>query len=525
MKAFAELIFNLRKWDTENNQIRYIKEYFSISDDRDCIWAIYILLGKKIKNEFRSKQQLKKWACEYAEIPDWLFDESYSFTGDLTETISLILPGKEADSGRTLTEWMHYMESFCKSDDQGNKKKVVDAWKELDHTETYVFNKLIPGNFKSGVDEKVIIKALSKFLNIESNVISNRIKSNWHPDLISFYELFSKFNPDDIISKPYPFIPEEVFESEPGVLGSAADWLAEQKFKGIRCQLIFRKGKIFLWTDNGELINDKFPEFEFIKKYLPDDSVFTGSIICINNGMKSQHNYLQARLRRKNISSKSLKESPVIFMMNDLLEYEGTDMRNKFLIERKELIKCNKFMISKNNLIKYSENIKFENWEELRTIRRKSSDTISGGIILKKKNSLFLSDINEKYLICKPEPLSADAVLMYALKGERTDLFSEFTLGVWDKGKLVSIAKINSGLSEEEIREVSEFVNNNTLEKFGPVRTVRPELVFNISFESISFSVRHKSGVVLQSPEISKWIRGKNIFDASSLENLKKFIK
>ena len=467
---------------------------------------------------------MKEWACEYAGIPDWLFEESYRFTGDLIETVSLILPGKETDSHRTLSEWMDFVNTIDLTDESEMKEKIIEAWKCLDHSEKYVFNKLITGSLRSGLKDKDLIKALSEFLSIETHIITRRLKSEWHPDIISFKELFSGDDPDDVISNPYPFITEEVMVTEPEELGAADDWLADWKFTGVRVQIIYRQGVMFIWTEEEDLVTDKFPEFKNLKNILPEESVLEGVLLCYGNGKPLPLTYLKTRTGRKNVSRKTMLEFPAVFMAYDILEYNGNDIRHKALSDRKEIISNFKSQIANNDLIKFSEEINFKDWEELRKMLEKSGDFKAEGILLKKKDSVRLPDCKDKFLIWKPEPLSIDAVLIYAMKGERTDLFTEYTFGVWDEGKLVSIAKVNSGLTEEEIREVSEFVKNNTLEKFGPVRTVKPELVFEISFENISESKRHKSGVVLHLPGITRWKKDKRIEEVIILENIKKLI-
>ena len=523
MRSFTKLFDDIGRSDQEADKIKLIIDYYTKADEKDKIWVMYIMLGGKIKNKLKAKR-LKEWACEYAGIPDWLFEESYRFTGDLVETISLILPEKETESERTFSEWMEFIEKVNRADEDKRKEKIIEAWKSLDHSEKYVFNKLITGSLRSGVNDKVIIKALSELLNIEINAISRRIKSEWNPDKISFKELFSGDDPNDVISKPYPFFTEEVMVTEPEQLGAAVEWLAEWKFTGIRVQIIYRQGVIFIWTKDEDLVTDKFPEFENLKNILPEGIVLDGVLLCYGNGKPLPLSYLKTRTGRKNINRKTMTEFPVVFIVYDILEHEGNDIRNKSLSDREEIISNFKFLITNNDLIKFSQEIKFENWEELRKIRERSGELMAEGILLKRKVTEHLNDSKKKFLIWKPEPIYIDAVLMYAMKGERTDLFTEYTFGVWDERKLVSIAKANSGLTEDEIKEVSEFIKNNTIEKFGPVRTVKPELVFEIAFESISESKRHKSGVVLHFPRIKNWKGGKNIEEVGNIKNLKEML-
>ena len=523
MKIYAELYEALNLNNRESDTLELLIDYFSKADERNKLWALYLLLGGKIKSAVKISE-LKEWALEFAGIPEWLYDESYRAVGDVIETISLILPAKENISDETLSYWINYIEKIKGSDDNSKKEKIIEAWRNLDQREKYVFNKLLTGSLRSGVNEKILIKALSEFLNIETYVITRRIKSEWHPDKISFKELFSSDDPIDAISKPYPFYNEEILESCPEELGAAENWLAEWKFTGIRVQIIFRQGVIFIRTEDEDLITDKFPEFENLKNILPEGTVLEGVLLCYENGKPLPLISLKTRTGRKNINRKTILKFPVVFIAYDILEYGGKDIRHKSLKERKEIISNFKFQISKDDLIMISREINFEDWEELRKLREKSEDIKAEGILLRARDSVRMSDCKNECLIWKRKPLTVDAVLIYAMKGERTDLFTEYTFGVWDEDKLVSIAKINSGLTDEEIRGVSEFVKNNTLEKFGPVRTVRPELVFEISFESISESKRHKSGVVLHLSGISKWRKDMNIKGASTLEYIRKLI-
>ena len=520
---FSKLYEDLKRSYQECDIIELLIDYFSCADDNDKIRALYFFIGGKIKRAVQISE-LKELALEIVGIPEWLFDESYRTVGDLTETISLILPAKEKDSDESLSYWIDYIEKIKNSDDINKKEKITEAWKSLDQLEKYIFNKLITGSFRAGINEKILIKALSEYLRIETNEITQRVKSNWHPDKIFFEELFSRENIYDEILKPYPIVPEEVLETSPEDLGVAGDWHAEWKYKGIRSQLIYRKGQFCIWTEDEELVTDKFPELESLKNIIPDGTVLEGVIMCYDKGKPMPLIHLQNRLRRKKISKKMITENPVAFIINDILETVGKDIRSISLNERADVITNFKLQITNNELIKFSEELKFENWNELRKLREKSGELRAEGILLRRKDSDHLTDGNDKIQIWKSEPFYIDAVLMYAMKGDRTDHFSEYTVGVWNEGILVSIAKVKSELTDNVIREVDEFIKNNTLERFGPVRTVKPELVFEIAFESISESKRHKSGYVLHSPMLKRWRKDKKTEEADSMVSLKKLL-
>ncbi len=527
LRQFAELFEALDRTNKINDRIDIIKDYFSKANDADKIWVLYLFSGGKIKKKFNASQ-LKEWAIEYANIPKWLFDESYNSVGDLAETISLILPEKETDTESTLSQWIEYIESINKLREENRKEKIIEAWKSLTQNEKFVFNKLLTGGFRIGVSQKTVINALSELENIEANIISHRLMGNWHPDRISYGDLLHSENIRDEISKPYPFFLAYPIESKPEELGNPEDWHAEWKWDGIRGQMIHREGELFLWSRGEDLVTDKFPEFDRVKSFLPDGIVLDGEIMSYGDDCPLPFNLLQTRIGRKNITQKILKDAPVIFMIYDILEFNGNDIRSMSLTERKGIVDNLGFGISDLGFLKISNEIKFSDWDELRQIREKSRENMTEGIMLKRKDSAY--QVGRKkgdWWKWKIDPLTIDAVLIYAQKGHgrRADLYTDYTFAVWDNSELVSFAKAYSGLTDKEIKEVDDFVKRNTMEKFGPVRTVKPELVFEIAFEGIAESSRHKSGVALRFPRIARWRKDKKIEEADNLESLKKLLK
>ncbi|MEO6695461.1 MAG: ATP-dependent DNA ligase, partial [Ignavibacteria bacterium] len=434
---------------------------------------------------------------------------------------------QEVNSEKTLTEWISYIEEISNVNDDKRKEKIISAWKSLNQKEKLVFNKIITGSFRAGVSQKTFINALAQTGNISTNIISHRLMGSWHPDKISFEDLLSGENINDEISKPYPFFLAYSIEDNPESLGEPSEWQAEWKWDGIRGQLIYRKGELFIWSRGEDLITEKFPEFEAAKSYLPEGIVLDGEIMTYAENAPLPFNLLQTRIGRKNITQKILKDAPVIFMIYDILEYEGEDVRHLSLTERRKIISGLESGFSGLKYFKISEEIDFNNWEELRKIREKSREILTEGIMLKKRSSAY--QVGRKkgdWWKWKIDPHTIDAVLIYAQKGHgrRADLFTDYTFAVWDNGELVSFAKAYSGLTDAEIKQVDAFVKRNTVEKFGPVRTVKPELVFEIAFEGIAQSNRHKSGVALRFPRISRWRKDKKMEEADTLENLKKLL-
>ncbi|MEO8209003.1 MAG: ATP-dependent DNA ligase [bacterium] len=526
MKLFAEFFESLDQTNKTNDRIEIIKDYFSKADDNDKLWTLYLFSGGKVKKKFNTSQ-LKAWAIEYSNLPEWLFNESYNSVGDLAETISLILPVKKNSSDLTLTQWIKYIEEINNLNEENRKAKIIDAWDSLKQNERFVFNKLITGSFRVGVSQKTIVNALSQSEKIEPNIIAHRLMGSWHPDKISFKELLNGENINDEISKPYPFFLAYSIDDKPEDLGNPDEWQAEWKWDGIRGQLIFRKGELFIWSRGEELITEKFPEFESLINTLPDGIVLDGEIMCYGDSCPLPFSLLQTRIGRKNITQKILKDAPAVFMVYDVLEYDGKDIREKSLIERRKKIFDFRSLILDFSCLKISEEIKFSSWEELRKIREKSRELFTEGIMLKRKDSAY--QVGRKkgdWWKWKVDPFTIDAVLIYAQKGHgrRADLFTDYTFAVWDEEKLVTFTKAYSGLTDKEIKEVDSFVKRNTLEKFGPVRTIKPELVFEIAFEGIAESGRHKSGVALRFPRILRWRKDKKIEEADSLESLKELL-
>jgi DNA ligase-1 len=526
MRNFAEMFALLDQTNKTLDKVEIIKDYFTKASEEDKIWTLYLFSGRKLKKYFNSTQ-LWSWATEYSGLPEWLMDESYHSVGDMAETISLVLPLPEGISNESLTYWIKYLDTLKELDENARKEKIIDAWKVLNQNERFVFIKIITGGFRVGVSQKIVINSLSELLGIETNIIAHRLMGNWHPEDITYENLMHGDENYEDISKPYPFYLAYAIEGEPDELGEPADWQAEWKWDGIRGQVIVRKGELFVWSRGEDLVTEKFPEFNEFKDYLPDGTVLDGEIICFTEGKPMPFNILQTRIGRKNITPKILNEAPISFILYDVLELGGEDMRSKTMGERRKIIDELLVKFADSKVLVPSPEINFKSWDELKKLREKSRELLTEGIMLKRKSSSY--QVGRKkgdWWKWKIDPYSIDAVMIYAMKGHgrRADLFTDYTFGVWDNDKLVTFAKAYSGLTDKEIIEVDSFVKRNTLEKFGPVRTVKPELVFELAFEGIAESSRHKSGVALRFPRIARWRKDKKPGEADTLENLKRLL-
>ena len=533
MKNFARLFSDLDETNKTNEKVNILKDYFVSVPDEDKIHTLALFTGRKPKRQINATQ-VRQWAMEMANIPQWLFEESYQVVGDLGETIALLLPEPTGSQDKSLTEWIAEINGLSSLTEEERKEWLKDAWGVMDQQERFVFNKLLTGSFRVGVSQSLIVKALSEISGLEPATLTHRIMGNWDPLTFSFHDLLQEHDASDDLSRPYPFClayaiqetsdKSKTAEEIEADLGAPALWQAEWKWDGIRAQAIRREGKIFIWTRGEELATDKFPELHDFLHELPDGTVLDGEAICFADGRPMPFNVLQTRIGRKNLSKKILTESPMAFIAYDCLEFAGDDIRSMPLRHRRLVLEQLRAKSSFKETFRLSPVVPFNSWQELYELRLRSREEQAEGFMLKKLDSAYQTGRKRgDWWKWKVDPLSVDAVMIYAQKGHgrRADLYTDYTFAVWDGDKLVPFAKAYSGLTDQEIKQVDNFVKRNTQEKFGPVRTVTPALVFEIGFEGINRSTRHKSGVALRFPRILRWRHDKKIEEADSLDTLK----
>ena len=522
MQNFAELIHRLDQSTKTGDKLDALAWFFRHASNSDSVWVIAIFSHRRPKRQVSTKQ-LRTWCQEKAGIPDWLFEESYQAVGDLAETIALLLPSTTGTHNLSLTEWIDWLQNLEKDTEEVKKTKILSSWDQFTSLERFVFNKLITGGFRIGVSQNLLIQALSKFAELSQAQVAHRLMGNWNPEKMSLQELLYPDDQGEDQSKPYPFILAHPIESSFQESFSSSDWIAEWKWDGIRGQLIRRGQESFIWSRGEELINGKFPEILEFLDQVPDGTVLDGELLAFQEGVPLPFSVLQTRITRKTLSKKVLLEAPVSFIAFDLLEWKGIDFRNEPLSLRKVLLE--ELVKTLNHpKLKLSDTITFTSWEELAQVRENARELQTEGLMLKKKDSTYETGRKRgTWWKWKLNPMHIDGVLIYAQKGHgrRADLFTDYTFGIWDGEVLVSFAKAYSGLTDAEIREVDAYVKKNTKEKFGPVRTVTPGLVFEIAFEGIQASPRHKSGIALRFPRIARWRKDKTIDQANSLADLK----
>lgn len=527
MKAFAQLIQTLEMTNKTNEKINAIVHYLNIASDNDKVWLVALFTGRRPKRPVKVAL-MRDWALEVAKLPEWLFIESYSNVGDLGETIALILPKPETEINKPLNIWIQELMALKEETEQHKKDYVLQSWSGLHYTERFIFNKLVGGGFRVGVAAKLLVNAIAKQSGASSSKIMHNISGNWSPLDITYKELIEGENAEKDISKPYPFCLAYPIDKATHELGNESEWQAEWKWDGIRGQLIKRENEIFIWSRGEELITEQFPEIVSLQQKLPNGLVIDGEILAVQNGTVLSFNHLQKRLNRKTLSKKILQEVPVGFYCYDIIEWEGVDMRSKPLYERRYVLEKMMQLFSKEESIYLSPVIAFASWEELAEIRKRSREMNSEGIMLKAKSSQYHSGRKKgDWWKWKMEPYSIDAVLIYAQKGSgrRSFYYTDYTFAIRDGEKLVTIAKAYSGLTDKEIAEVDRFIKKNAQEKFGPVRTVKPQLVFEIGFEGIAESKRHKAGVALRFPRILRWRIDKKPEEITTIEEIKALLK
>ncbi len=516
MRAFADLYTALDETTKTNEKLDALIRYFSAAPPADAAWVVYFLSGRRPR-QVVPRNKVREWANEMAGISEWLFGECYDAVGDMAETITLLLPETGASSDQPLTYWVEErLLPLRKAAEEEQKASVTGAWRELDRTQRFIWNKLLSGAFRVGVSQRLITRALASVGGVEAAVVAHRLMGSWEPTP-AFYEGLLSLEADGAdVGRPYPFFLAHPLESGPEALGDPSDWQAEWKWDGIRAQLIRRKGQTFLWSRGEELIGEGFPEVAALGDLLPDGTVLDGEVLPWNEGGVMPFAHLQRRIGRKALSKKILGEVPAVFLAYDLLELHGQDVRDQPLAWRRENLE--------RLDLRVSPLVDFGSWDDLAAQRAACRDQGVEGLMLKRKTAPYrVGRVRGDWWKWKVEPFTVDAVLIYAQRGsgKRASLYTDYTFGIWDAGKLVPFAKAYSGLTDAEIRQVDAFVRRNTVEKFGPVRTVKPELVFELAFEAIQESTRHKSGIAVRFPRILRWRRDKPIEEADSLETVR----
>ncbi len=517
MKRFTELCSLLSQASDPGYKEILISEYFDNSDDIEILWAMYLLAGRKL-NKCINISEIWKILPELTGIPDWLIEESLLISGDKIETISLVLGDNFSDYSIPLVKLMNDDLLLNETEEKILPEKIINILKKISSAEKNLLLRLMSGNYRSPVKLSQLSGFLSRKYQI-NKLSANHLLGSFDPNENDLKTLISSYKKNKKIYKTYDFnIPQMSAIDDTQDINNK-DWIAEWKWDGLRTQIIYRNGEFMLWSKEEELITEKFPEFFEFSRHLSNGIVIDGEIIAFSNGKPLPYNTLSGRLNKKLVSNKIINEYPAAFIAFDLLELDGIEITHKSLIERRALLEQVIEKIDQTGKIYLSPLLEFRNLKALNDIKNSATENNCNGLILKKKNSQY--HIQDSWISIAREKYSIKGVLLYAQRDQNSSHFTDLTFGVWNNGELVTFTKAKAEFAVDELTELKAYINDNTIEKFGPVRTVKPELVFEIKFVGISESNRHKSGITLRNPQIHKWHKDKKPHEAGHLNHLK----
>lgn len=521
MQAFARLYGELDASTKTNKRVAALVRYFRETAPADAVWALYFLSGRRLKR-LVTGTQLRTWIGEAADLPDWLVGECHEAAGDLGETITLLHPASGPGTEESLSQVIErrLMPLASMSNDE-KRASVLDTWNVFNAGQRFLWNKLISGTFRVGVARTLVERALAEVAGVDAAVMAHRLMGDWEPTAENLLRIMGETTGDDP-AKPYPFFLAHPLEGDVADLGDLADWQVEWKWDGIRSQLLRRGATTLLWSRGEEAIADRFPEIVQAAQGLPSGTVFDGEVLAWRDGAPLPFAQLQRRIGKLNPSAKLRSEVPVAFCAYDCLEVDGVDLRGRPLSERRAVLE--RIISAKSPHLVVSPLLVAGSWEEVRAARETARSRDVEGLMLKRLASPYgVGRVTGDWWKWKVTPLTIDAVLIAAQSGSgrRASLFTDYTFGVWSGDALVPMAKAYSGLTDAELKTVDAWIRRNTLEKHGPVRTVRHELVFELGFDIVQHSTRHAAGVAVRFPRILRWRTDKKPVDADRLESLR----
>lgn len=564
MKRFTQLFFELDQTTRVNEKVAALENYFRAVPPDDAAWALHFLCGRKLDRAVAAKS-LWQWIAVESGFPDWLIEECYSAVGDGAETMALLLRDSGAGTTLSLSEIVEQrLLPLQTLPEQARRNLLVQTWRELNANERLVWNKLITGNFRVGVARTLVIRALASVAQIEPAIMAHRVLGAWKPAAEDYARLIGSEDATAELARPYPFFLASPLElkikrgEDLASLGDIHQWQAEWKWDGIRAQLIRRSGETLLWSRGDEMITEAFPEIIETGSLLPDGTVLDGELLAWRGEGPLPFAKLQRRLGRKQVGAKTRTDFPIAFVAYDLLERHAKDIRGESLASRRhqleEIVKelashwANRSTAKPVSLhetlslpgfemeparpatpsgecpVRLSPLVEATSWGALGTLQKEARARGVEGLMLKNKSSAYgVGRQRGEWWKWKIDPFVIDAVLVSAQlgHGRRASLYTDYTFGLWQNGQLVPVAKAYSGLTDEEILRVDAFVRQNTTDKFGPVRAVKPVQVFELAFEGIQKSTRHKSGVAVRFPRMNRWRQDKKPEEADTLENLR----
>jgi DNA ligase-1 len=523
MQAFAALYERLDATTSTNAKIDAMAAYFATAAAEDAGWAVYFLSGRRLKRLIGARE-LRTWIREHTGLAEWLFEESYAHVGDLAETAALLLRADGGGSRDLQLALCGLVEErllpLRGRDETERRAALTTLWARVPLDQLFVLNKIVTGGLRVGVSQRLLVRALEKATGIDDKVLAHRLMGQWEPGGAFFRRLVAEDDGEADISRPYPFFLASPLEEAPESLGDASAWHAEWKWDGIRAQIVRRGGRCFVWSRGEELMEGRFPEIEAAALTLPDGLVIDGELLAWRDGAPLDFSVMQKRIGRKKPGAGILRSAPVWLMAYDLLEEDGRDLRERPLAERRARLEA---LLAGTDRMLVSETVAAADWPALTTLREEARARRTEGLMLKRASSPYgVGRRRGDWWKWKIDPYTIDAVLLYAQAGHgrRSNLYTDYTFALWRGDELVPVAKAYSGLDNAEIEELDRWIRRHTRERFGPVRSVEPAHVFELAFEGIHASTRHKSGVAVRFPRIARWRRDLAVADADRLEDL-----
>ena len=527
MKRFAALYDAIDSTTSTNAKVAAMVAYFSEAPAADAAWAVFFLTGRRLKR-LVSYVAIRDWTLAATGLDGWLLEESYAVVGDGAETAALVLDqvAVESTEDEALADWVEgRILPLRDLDPETQQQRVSTWWRQLDRLQRFMLLKILTGELRVGVSHTLVVRALAQAAHLPATTIAARMMGDWTPTADWFTGLLSHEQTNEDRSRPYPFFLASPLEDPVDTLGGREEWIAEWKWDGIRAQLVRRAGNVHLWSRGEELITHRFPEITAAAMRLPEGTVLDGEVLAFRDDRPLPFSALQQRIGRQKQVAQMVRAVPVVFMSFDILEDDGQDIRTRPLDERRKLLEQH---LPSQTVLRPSAIVTAETWAALAALRSNSRALGVEGLMLKRRTSPYgVGRRRGDWWKWKIDPYTIDAVLMYAQpgSGRRASLLTDYTFGVWDEGELVPIAKAYSGLSNDEIAEMDKWIRRHTRERFGPVRHVEPVHVFELGFEGIAASPRHRSGIAVRFPRMLRWRTDKKAEEADTLEHVRRILE
>jgi len=532
MLRFAQLFDEIDRTTSTNAKVAAMARYFAEAPPADAAWAVFFLTGRRLKR-LVPYVAIHDWALGATGLPSWILEECYSVVGDGAETVALVLdqlPQVAEEEALSLARWVEERIIPLRSMDPDTQRdRVMRWWAPLDRLQRFVLLKMVTGELRVGVSQTLVVRALAQASGLPVATIAARLMGDWTPSPEWFASVMAAESTDVDHSRPYPFFLATPLEEDVATLGDPSDWILEWKWDGIRAQLVRRGGAVHLWSRGEEVITQRFPEIAAAATRLPEGTVLDGEVLAFRDDRPLPFSALQQRIGRQKQVAQMARTVPVVFMTYDLLEQDGQDIRPLPLHERRaRLAALLHADMQPAGVLRISPSVFATGWDDLATQRHESRSRGVEGLMLKRASSAYgVGRKRGDWWKWKIDPYTIDAVLIYAQpgSGKRASLLTDYTFGVWHEGELIPVAKAYSGLSNEEIGEMDRWIRRHTVERFGPVRHVEPIHVFELGFEGIARSTRHKSGIAVRFPRMLRWRKDKRADEADSLENVRRLLE